>query len=233
MSGERILVVDDEPDLQRLLTFNLRGAGFEAEAVATGEEGLAAAARARPDVIVLDVMLPDIQGFEVCRRLRDDADLADVPIMMLTARGDEEDLVRGFALGIDDYVVKPFSVREIVMRIRALVRLAAERRGVPANDPPDVLRWRDLEVDVARHRAFVDGSEVLLRPLEFKLLATLLASPGKVFTRVELLERVWGLTGEISQRTVDTHVRRLRDALHSYGYAVETVLRGGYRLRAA
>ena len=233
MTGERILVVDDEPDLQRLLTFNLRGAGFEAEAVATGEEGLAAAARARPAVIVLDVMLPDIQGFEVCRRLRADADLADVPIMMLTARVDEADHVRGFALGIDDYVVKPFSVREIVMRIRALARLAAERRGMPANDPADVLRWRDLEVDVGRHRAFVDGSEVLLRPLEFKLLATLLASPGKVFTRLELLERVWGLTGEISQRTVDTHVRRLRDALHSYGHAVETVFRGGYRLRAA
>jgi two-component system phosphate regulon response regulator PhoB len=233
MSGERILVVDDEPDLQRLLTFNLRNAGFEAEAVATGEEGIAAAARARPAVIVLDVMLPDMQGFDVCRRIRASADLADVPIMLLTARSDEQDRVRGFEVGTDDYVVKPFSVREIVMRVRALVRLASERRGVPVVDPPEVLRWKDLEVDVARRRAFVDGNEVLLRPLELKLIATLLSAPGKVFTRVELLDRVWGTSGEISPRTVDTHVRRLRDALHSHGHAVETVFRSGYRLRAA
>jgi two-component system phosphate regulon response regulator PhoB len=233
-----VLLVDDEPDLQRLLAFNLREAGFETEAVGTGAEGLAAAQRLGPAVVVLDLMLPDVSGTEVCRQMRANPTLADVAILMLTARGDEYDRVLGFEVGADDYVVKPFSVREVVMRVRGLAKRAHERRlarsgaaqaeTVPADKQ---LTWRGLAVDPIRHRVYVDGVELTLRPLEFKLISLFLEQPGIVFTRAELLEEVWGMTAEVNTRTVDTHVRRLRERLGKHGDAVETVHGFGYRLR--
>ena len=231
---DHILLIDDEPDLQRLVVFNLKEAGFEARAVGTGAEGIAAALKTRPSVVILDLMLPDIPGAEVCRRMRLDPSLADVPIMMLTARGDEYDRVLGFEVGADDYVVKPFSVRELVLRVRAVMRRAKERqaaRTAPVTETAKRLAWRGLEVDLVHHRVFLDGAELGLRPLEFKLIAVLLEAPGRVFTRAQLLEEVWGTTGDLHTRTVDTHVRRLREKLGSYGEAVETVHCVGYRLR--
>jgi len=233
--ADRVLVIDDEEDLRQLLLFNLREAGFEAEAVATAAEGLAAAARLAPQVIVLDLMLPDKAGTEVCRHLRADPDRGDVAILMLTARGDEYDRVLGFEVGADDYVVKPFSVRELMMRVKALSKRAHERRAARASAEVATkrLKWRGLEVDVVRHRVFSDGNEIALRPLEFRLVQLFLEHPGRVFSRAELLEDVWGITADVSTRTVDTHVRRLRERLGAYGEAVETVHGFGYRLREA
>jgi two-component system phosphate regulon response regulator PhoB len=232
---DRVLVVDDEEDLRRLLLFNLREAGFEADAVSTGAEGLAAAARLAPEVVILDLMLPDQSGTEVCRQLRAHPSHGDVAILMLTARGDEYDRVLGFEVGADDYVVKPFSVRELMMRVKALSKRAHERRAARSSSEATTRRlaWRGLEVDVVRHRVFSDGAEIALRPLEFKLVSIFLEHPGRVFSRGELLEEVWAITADVSTRTVDTHVRRLRERLGKYGDAVETVHGFGYRLRDA
>jgi two-component system phosphate regulon response regulator PhoB len=231
-SAERILLVDDEPDLLQLLLYNLTEAGFAPEAVTTGAAGLEAAARDKPTVVILDLMLPDLSGVEVCRRMRADRELADVAILMLTARGDEADRVLGFEVGADDYVIKPFSVRELVLRVRALARRASERRAaLGAADVGRRLSWRGLSIDPVRHRVYADEAELTLRPLEYKLLALLLEHPGRVFTRAQLLEEVWGITAEINTRTVDTHVRRLREKLGDNGDAVETVHGFGYRLR--
>ncbi len=229
--SERILLVDDEPDILQLLSFNLREAGFEVEAVGTAGEGLAAALRARPAVLILDLMLPDMSGTEVCRKLRADPATGDLPILMLTARGDEYDKVLGFEVGADDYVVKPFSVREVVMRVRALARRAQERtQARAATEPAKSLAWRGLSVDTVRHRVTLDGQELSLRPLEFKLVATFLENPGIVYSRARLLEEVWGITAEMNTRTVDTHIRRLRERLGTHGEAIETVHGFGYRL---
>jgi two-component system phosphate regulon response regulator PhoB len=232
MTADRILVVDDEEDIRQLLEFNLREAGFEVTSVATGNDGLAAATRLHPQVVVLDLMLPDISGTEVCRRMRADPQLADVAILMLTARGDEYDRVLGFEVGADDYVVKPFSVRELSMRVKALSTRAKERRlarGAEAGGTEH--KWKGLTIDTTRHRFFIDGVEQSLRPLEFKLIAIFLEHPGRLFSRTQLLEDVWGITADVSTRTVDTHVRRLRERLGPYGDAVETVHGFGYRLR--
>jgi two-component system phosphate regulon response regulator PhoB len=227
-----ILVVDDEEDIRRLLSFNLGEAGFRVEAVETGGEGLTAAARLKPSVVVLDLMLPDLSGMEVCRRLRADDAVADAAILMLTARGDEYDRVLGFEVGADDYVVKPFSVRELVMRVKGLARRAAERRAARGSrDEGKRLRWRGLEMDPSRHRVTIDAAELTLRPLEYKLLAIFVEHPGRVFSRTELLSEVWGISPETNTRTVDTHIRRLRERLAAYSEAIETVHGFGYRLR--
>ena len=202
--------------------------------MSSGGAGVAAALKARPSVVILDLMLPDQPGTEVCRRLRSEPSTADVPILMLTARGDEYDRVLGFEVGADDYVVKPFSVRELVLRVRALARRSKEQKEARTSvDTGQRLRWRGLEVDLARHRVYIDGAELALRPLEFKLIAVLLEHPERVFSRGQLLEEVWGTSGDIHTRTVDTHVRRLRERLGLYGDAVETVHSVGYRLRDA
>jgi two-component system phosphate regulon response regulator PhoB len=234
MTAERILIVDDEPDLQRLVLFNLREAGFEVEAVGTGKEVVTKAHAFDPQVVILDLMLPDIPGTEVCRQLRSEPALADVAILMLTARADEYDRVLGFEVGADDYVVKPFSVRELVMRVKGMARRFQERRSARAisqSQGHPIFKWRGLELDPVRHRIFLDGAEASLRPLEFKLITIFLEHPGRMFTRAELLEEVWGVSGDMSTRTVDTHVRRLRERLGSYGEAVQTLHGFGYRLR--
>jgi two-component system phosphate regulon response regulator PhoB len=230
---DRVLVVDDEEDIRRLVSFNLDEAGFQVEAVGTGTEALRAAAELVPAVVVLDLMLPDVSGTEVCRRLRANAVLADAAILMLTARGDEYDRVLGFEVGADDYVVKPFSVRELVMRVRGLAVRARERRlARGASDEGKRLRWRDLEIDPVRHRVTLPGAgELALRPLEYKLLAIFVEHPGRVFSRTDLLQEVWGVSPETNTRTVDTHIRRLRERLGAYADAIETVHGFGYRLR--
>jgi two-component system phosphate regulon response regulator PhoB len=187
----------------------------------------------RPDVIVLDVMLPDLSGIETCRRIRSETATQDAAVLMLTARGEEFDRLVGFEAGADDYVVKPFSVREVVMRVRALARRVSELRQARKNpNSGRLLRWGGLSVDVGRQQVFVDEREISLRPLEYKLIALLIEHPQKTFNRSDLLSEVWGIQGDVQTRTVDTHVRRLRERLGPYGDAVETVYGTGYRLKS-
>ncbi len=223
---QQILIVDDEPDLIRLLEYSLQQAGFETATAADGESALAKARRRVPDLIVLDLMLPDLPGTEVCRQLRADKRTQAVPVIMLTARGDEVDRVVGFELGADDFVTKPFSVREVVLRIRAILRRGA---GSDASGDPR-LGVGPLRIEPDAHRAFVDGAEIALTALEFKLLGTLLSRVGRVQTRDQLLREVWGMSGDLQTRTVDTHVKRLREKLGSGRDLLETVRGIGYRI---
>lgn len=231
---ESVLIVDDEQAFRDLLSYNLTEAGMLTEAVETGAEALARAAILRPAVVLLDLMLPDMSGTEVCRRLRGAEETSDIGVMMLTARGEEYDRIVGFEVGADDYVVKPFSVREVVLRVRALARRTFERRAARESRlPVRLLRHGDLEVDPVHHHVFIENVEVSLRPLEFKLLALFLEHPGKVFSRAELLQEIWGVPGDLSTRTVDVHIRRLRSRLGNYQNVIETVPGFGYRLRTS
>ncbi len=221
-----VLLVDDERDLLSLLDFNLRAAGFETLLATTGEQALAHLRRRVPDLVVLDLMLPDVQGTEVCRQIKADPRTKHVPVVMLTAKGEEVDRVVGFELGADDYVTKPFSVRELVLRLQAVLRRAGPARA--HERPPDSVG--PIRVDVDAHRVFVDGGEIQLTPLEFRLLATFMARLGRVQSRDQLLEDVWGMSSELETRTVDTHVKRLREKLGSGRDLLETVRGVGYRL---
>ncbi len=221
-----VLLVDDERDLLSLLDFNLRAEGFETVLASTGEEAISALRRRVPDLVVLDLMLPGISGTEVCRVVKGDPRTRHVPVVMLTAKGDEVDRVVGFELGADDYVTKPFSVRELVLRLRAVLRRAAGAR--PAGGPQQTVG--PIRVDVDQHRAFVDGVEVQLTPLEFRLLTTFMSRAGRVQSRERLLADVWEMSSELETRTVDTHVKRLREKLGSGRDLLETVRGFGYRL---
>lgn len=229
----RVLVVDDEQDVARLISFNLTRAGFETTVASTAGEALLLAAREPPAVIVLDVMLPDSSGIDVCRRLRADAALSEVGVLMLTALGDQDSRITGLEAGADDYVVKPFDVREIVLRVSALARRVGERRHARAQAPSQRLQCGQVSVDPVTHDVRLGDRPVELRPLEFKLLVTLLGEPGKVFTREELLLRVWEISDAGNPRTVDVHVRRLRQNLGEHADVVETVTGFGYRARKA
>ena len=229
----RVLVVDDERDVCRLLTYSLDQAGFEAISVNTAADALLTAGREAPAVVVLDVGLPDMSGVDVCKKLREDKQLADVGIIMLTALGSREDRIVGLEAGADDYVVKPFDVQEIVLRVRALSRRISERDTARQEKPPQqgkLLRSGQLTVDPITHDVRGDGQLLALRPLEFKLLATLLAEPGRVYSRKELLELVWDIEHG-SERTVDVHVRRLRMNLGAWADQIETVPGFGYRAK--
>jgi two-component system phosphate regulon response regulator PhoB len=221
-----VLIVDDERDLLSLLDFNLRAAGFETLLATTGEQALAHLRKRVPDLVLLDVMLPDVSGTEICRQLKGNPRTKHVPVVMLTAKGEEVDRVVGFELGADDYVTKPFSVRELVLRLKAVLRRSGGARD--AERPPEAVG--PVRVDVDAHRVFVDGAEVQLTPIEFKLLTTLMARLGRVQSREQLLEDVWEMSAEIETRTVDTHVKRLREKLGSGRDLLETVRGVGYRL---
>ena len=221
-----VLLCDDERDLLSVLDFNLRAAGFETVLATRGEEALLAIKRRLPDLVLLDLMLPDLPGTEVCRRIKSDPRTRHVPVVMLTAKGEEVDRVVGFELGADDYVTKPFSVRELVLRLKAVLRRAGG--GKILERPREQVG--PIKVDVDAHRVFVDGLEVTLTPLEFRLLATFMARLGRVQSREQLLEDVWEMSPEVETRTVDTHVKRLREKLGSGRDLLETVRGIGYRL---
>jgi two-component system phosphate regulon response regulator PhoB len=228
----RVVIIEDERDVARLLEFNLRGAGFEVVAAATGADGVAAVVANKPDVVVLDLMLPDQSGYDVCKQLRADASVGDVGVIMLTAKGEAEDRILGLEVGADDYVVKPFVVREVVLRVAALANRLAERRSRPAaGDPSAALKVGPIELDPVTHDVRISGVPTQLRPLEYKLLQLLVSDPGRVFSREELLEQVWDMRGDINTRTVDVHVRRLRVSLGPAADVIETVHGFGYRAK--
>jgi two-component system phosphate regulon response regulator PhoB len=230
--GDRVLVVDDERDVCRLIGFNLEQAGFDVETALTAADALLAAGREPPAVVVLDVMLPDMSGVEVCRRLRADPALGEVGVLMLTALGGDEDRISGLEAGADDYVVKPFNVHEIVLRVRALARRIGERTRARGQSPGKLHRSGELTLDPVTHDVRWGATSIELRPLEFKLLATMMAEPGRVFTRDELLRLVWDMDeGGGNPRTVDVHVRRLRKNLGGGAEQIETVPGFGYRVK--
>jgi two-component system phosphate regulon response regulator PhoB len=220
-----VLIVDDERDLVRLLEFNLQQAGFETAAAYRGEEALQIVRHRVPDLVVLDLMLPDIPGTEVCRQIKASPRTRNVPVLMLTARTDEVDRVVGFEVGADDFVTKPFSVRELVLRVRAILR-----RGGAAETDQEREQVGPIRVDPAAHRAYVDGEEIALTALEFKLLTTFMSRLGRVQTRESLLQDVWGVSSDLQTRTVDTHVKRLREKLGTGRDLIETVRGIGYRM---
>jgi two-component system phosphate regulon response regulator PhoB len=222
-----VLIVDDERDLLSLVDFNLRQAGFETSLATTGEQALSHVRRRIPDLVILDLMLPDISGVEICRQLKSDPRTRHVPVIMLTAKTEEVDRVVGFELGAEDYVTKPFSVRELVLRVRALLRRAGATAATP--DRPRE-RLGAIRVDVEAHRAYVHDVEIPLTPIEFKLLVTFMARAGRVQSREQLLSDVWEMSSEVETRTVDTHVKRLREKLGAARDLLETVRGIGYRL---
>jgi two-component system phosphate regulon response regulator PhoB len=223
--GQRILVVDDEPDLLELVRVNLSQAGFEVETAETGRQALERARRSTPDLLILDLMLPDVSGTEVCRHLRADPALGEIPIIMLTARADEVDRVVGLEIGADDYVTKPFSPRELTLRVRAVLR----RRQPASGTGSQVLERATLRLDPERHRCFVEQNEIELTAKEFALLHGLMMRPGRVMTREQLLDDVWGTDIAVTTRTIDTHLKRLREKLGPASHLIETVRGVGYR----
>ncbi len=224
---ERILVVDDEPDIVALVVYHLAKDGYRVSSASSGSEALATARRERPALIVLDLMLPGLSGFEVLEQLRADEATVDIAVLMLTARKEEPDRIKGLSLGADDYLTKPFSPQELVLRVRAILR-----RSTAAPATGDVLAIGTLAIDRAAHTVTVRGREVELTPTEFKLLLLLAERRGRVQGRAQLLENVWEAAPDIQTRTVDMHVQRLRSKLESAGDLIETVRGFGYRLRS-
>jgi DNA-binding response OmpR family regulator len=222
----RILVVEDDRDIADLIAHALAKAGHETDRVASGPDALASARAAPPDAIILDLMLPGLGGFDVCRALRADGATASIPIIMLTARGEESDRVAGLELGADDYVTKPFSAKELVARVGALLRRAAR----PPGPTTPVLTYRSIVLDVGRHSVTSDGAAVRLTAKEFLLLRYLIEHKGRVLSRDLLLTDVWGYQYTGGTRTVDVHVRRLREKIPLLNDAIETVKQFGYKL---
>jgi two-component system phosphate regulon response regulator PhoB len=222
----RILLIEDDQSLTELIRYNLEANNFEVTSAQDGEEGLLQAEEMPPDLILLDWMLPNLSGIEICRRLRRGAETAHVPIIMLTARAEESDRIRGLDTGADDYVTKPFSPRELIARIQAVLR-----RIRPAL-AGEILTYADITLDCATHKVSRDSFAIHLGPTEFRLLRHLMESPGRVFSREQLLDAVWGHDQEVEVRTVDVHIRRLRKALNRMNFpdVIRTVRAAGYSL---
>ncbi|MEK7773746.1 MAG: response regulator [Deltaproteobacteria bacterium] len=225
--GNKILVVDDETDILNLLDYNLKKAGFNVLLAKDGPEAIECARSRRPDLIVLDIMLPDMDGIEVLKRLKANESTRGIPVIMLTAKGEEVDKIIGFELGVEDYITKPFSPREFILRVKAVLK----RHGLsrPESEMEKEFTLNELSVDFTRHKVAVGGAAIQLSSTEFKLLTELLKAGGRVLSRDALLDRAWGRDCYVIPRTVDTHVRRLRVKLRSAGRYIETVRGVGYR----
>ena len=227
MSGRpTVLLVEDEPAQREVLAYNLEAEGFDVTRAADGEEALLCVKEALPDIIVLDWMMPGVSGIEVCRRLKSQADTRRIPVIMLSARSEEVDKVRGLETGADDYIVKPYSIAEFMARVRK------ELRRTRPSTVGEVLTYDDIELNSETHRVTRAGAELKLGPTEFRLLATFLEKPSRVFSRDQLLDRVWGRDIYVDTRTVDVHIGRLRKALTQFGGSdpLRTVRGAGYAL---
>jgi two-component system, OmpR family, phosphate regulon response regulator PhoB len=228
-TGDRILVVDDEPDITALVAYHLARSGYRVSTASSGTEALQAAREEQPALVVLDLMLPELSGFEVLERMRADRALSDTPVLMLTARREEPDRVQGLSLGADDYLVKPFSPQELVLRVRNILRRSKSKPSERRN----VIDMGAVLIDKDAHTVTCDGRAVDLTATEYKLLLTLADRRGRVQSRAQLLEIVWESAPDIQTRTVDMHVQRLRAKLGPSGEMIETVRGFGYRLRRA
>jgi two-component system phosphate regulon response regulator PhoB len=227
--SHRILVVDDEPDITALVAYHLAKAGYRVSTAANGPDALKAAREERPDIVILDVMLPGVSGYDVLAELRRREETRDVGVIMLTARREEPDRIRGLSLGADDYLTKPFSPAELALRVNALLR----RLAAPAVASGSTLTAGPITIDRSGHRVAVHGKEIELTATEYKLLLTLVERRGRVQTRPQLLETVWEAQPDIQTRTVDMHVQRLRAKLGDAGDLIETIRGFGYRFRGA
>lgn len=226
MSKSKVLIIEDERSLSEILKYNMEKEGFETATAADGQEGLQRAQLMQPDLVILDLMLPVIEGYEVCRQLRSDLKTQSARILMLTARGDEVDEIVGFSMGADDYVTKPFKIKPLIHRIKALLR-----RGQSNEANSDQIVLDGLEIDRMNHTAKADGRELHLTPTEFRLLWTLARNPGRPYSRHELMDRCRGEDANALERTIDVHIRSLRQKLGDRGDQIETVRGVGYRFR--
>ena len=228
MANELILAVDDEAHILELLSFNLEASGYRVVTAATGEDALVVCAHERPAMVLLDIMLPGIDGMEVCRRLKSAPTTADIPIIMLTAKGDEVDKILGLELGADDYIVKPFSPREVLARIKAVLRRFSEKTG---DEDSSIIRLPQLEISLENYQVKAAGKVIPCTPKEVEILHMLTSNVGQVFSREQILSRVWGYDYFGDTRTVDAHIKRIRQKLPQEGvpWALKTVYGVGYR----
>ena len=223
--SKHILIVEDEKDLSDTLEYNFKNAGYKVSMSLEGNKAISlATGKNNPDLVILDLMLPDISGLDVCKEIRSNPVSKNTPILMLTAKGEEVDRILGFELGADDYLVKPFSLRELTLRVAVLLK-----RNVPIESDENI-KLGDLNIDLAAHRVFLETNEVTLTAKEFDLLVHLARHNGRVQTRDYLLEQIWGYSSDVTTRTVDTHIKRLRSKIGSFGNLIETVRSIGYRL---
>ena len=221
--AKRILIVEDELDLRSTLEFKFKSEGYTVNAVSKGKEAIEAIARKKPDLVLLDLMLPDMSGLDVCKTIRNSADSFDTAIIMLTAKGEEVDRVLGFELGADDYVVKPFSVRELALRVSTVLKRREKQ------EETNNISLGDIEINLSSYRVFISKTEIQLTAKEFLLFKHLVQKNGRIQTREVLLEEVWGYNSFVTTRTVDTHVKRLRSKIGDIGSKIETVRGIGYR----
>lgn len=220
----KVFIVEDEPDLRDTLTYNFESEGFTVESFSNGESFLEALEKTIPNLVILDLMLPGISGLDVCRELRSNENHNNIAVVMLTAKSEEIDRIVGFELGADDYVTKPFSVRELILRVKVLIK---KRFQNPVNE--QILEFGPITMNLDAHDVFVDGQNIILTALEFKLLKHLMNRKGRVQTRDQLLGDVWGYSSEVTTRTVDTHIKRLREKLGKPGDLIQTIRGVGYR----
>ena len=222
--SQKIYIVEDEPDIRETLKYNFSNEGFKVSTAPDGEEALSNIKKVLPDVLILDLMLPGISGLDVCKSIRADDDISDMSIIMLTAKGEEIDRVIGFELGADDYVTKPFSVRELILRVKVLLK--KQRESLVANK---LVKFGPIRIDLDAHELKINDKEIVLTALEFKLLQHLVKRKGRVQTREQLLGDVWGYSAEVTTRTVDTHIKRLREKLGNTSDYIQTIRGVGYR----
>ncbi|MCD4779006.1 MAG: response regulator transcription factor [Candidatus Omnitrophica bacterium] len=225
MANKMILMVEDDAHISKLVKYNLEKAGFQCIVSTMGEDAFDILKEYSIDLIILDIMLPEIDGFEVCKRIKQHKKWMNIPVLMLTAKGEEIDRIIGFELGADDYIVKPFSPRELVLRVKAVLR-----RGQNQNLDKEILAYKDLVIDIPRHKITLKNKEIKLTAMEFKLLKTLIERVGRVQSRERLLDEVWELGADVTTRTVDTHIKRVRQKIGSYSQYIETVRGHGYRV---
>jgi len=226
VAKEKILIVEDEKNIAKLIRYNLERSDYDCTTAKSGEDAVSIIKKQAFDLMILDIMLPGIDGLEVCRKIKEDPGLKNIPIIILTAKGEEVDRVVGLELGADDYIVKPFSPRELILRIKAILK-----RGKALGAKKDLITIGDISVDIPKHKVMVKNKDIELTRMEFKLLVTLMERSGRLQDRDRLLNDVWNIDSMISTRTIDTHIKKLREKLGRSGRMIETVRGMGYKFK--